>query len=389
MWGAGDAPVSSRGAGRRSDWFRWEDRRNLTPSGAGYDHSDRFSEDFSLFAEHGLRQVRVTLDWARIEPFAGRPDFEELESIHEYLQAAQAAGLSIWLTLHHGSLPGWFAEDTEGFRTTAGPSIHWSRHVDSMAEQFDDYAAAWIPVEDPIGWAFDSHALGRRPPGRRSITDAQDAVEGILDATFDAHRLLASGSTPVVGSFGLPPVHPIDDTAKTAASMWEDVRWRSWSRAITEGVLELPWKAAIERPDMADAFSAIGIALTPPVGVDPDGNMMPWPLGHHRRDASGWSPITDRLADVIHRASEMLPGKDLLITQLGVHDGDDHWRSQLFERWLDQILSARNDGVPIRAIFVEPTIDGYSEGAGTFVDAGVFSRDREPKPSFRWIEAQQ
>ncbi len=389
MWGAGDAPVSSRGAGRRSDWFRWEDTRGLVPSASGSDHSVRFSDDFALLAEHGLRHVRLTLDWARIEPFAGRPDQEELEFTHQYLQAARDAGLSIWLTLHHGSLPGWFAEDTEGFRTTSGPSIHWSRHVDKMAELFDDYATAWIPVEDPVGWAINSHWLGRRPPGRRSLTDTQDAVEGIIEATFNAHRLLSSGTTPVVGSFGLPHLHAIDDAANPAQKMWDQVIWRSWSRAITDGVLEWPWRAAVERTDMADAFSAIGVGLVAAFGIDPDGALLPWPSGQQRRDATGRTPSAERLGDTLHRVGEMLPGKDLIVTGLGVTDSDDDWRSALFESWLDQVFSARNDGLPIRALFLEPAIDGYSEAAGDFIDAGVFTRGREPKPSLRWIEAQQ
>lgn len=392
MWGAGDSPVRSRGAGRRSDQFRWEDGHAPESSSTGYDHSVRFSEDFSLFFQHGLRHLHVTIDWSRIEPFSGRLDHEELEFTHHYLQTAREAGLSPWLTLHNGALPGWFAEDTEGFRTTSGPSIHWSRHVDRMAELFDDYAAAWIPVSDPIRWAIDGHALGQRPPGRRSMTDSQDAIEGIIDATFDAHRLLSSGSTPIVGSFGLPQVHANDEHPSTASTdaqaMWDQVIWRSWSRAITDGVLEWPWQAAVERPDMADAFSAIAVAVSSPLGVDSDATLTTWPPGQHRRDATGRTPSPERLGDILHRASELLPGKDLLVTRLGVDDDDDQWRSSIFESSLDQIFTARNDGLPVRGIFLEPTIDGYSEAAGRFVDGGVFTRDREPKPSFQWIEAQ-
>ena len=389
MWGAAQAPINSRGASRRSDWFRWETTRNIEPSGAGNNFESLYSEDSLLFAEHGLTHLRFTLDWARVEPFPGRLDHETLEKVHLQLQAARDAGLFIWLGLHDDNLPGWFSEDTAGFRTTEGPSIHWSRHVDRMAELFDEYATGWIPVIDPVGWAIKSHLLGQRPPGQRSLTGAQDAIEGIVDATFDAHRLLSSGSKQVVGHFAVPTLHPIDPAANAATKMWEQTIVQSWTRAIRDGVLEWPWKAAIERSDMADAFAAIALGIESPIAVDPDGMLGAWPVHADRRDAGGWTPTSDSLFDVLHQVSELLPGKDLLVTGLGLDDEDDSWRSALFEGWLDAILGARGEGVPIRGVFVEPAIDGYSQGAGAFVDSGVFSRDREAKPSLRWIQAQQ
>lgn len=388
MWGAAHAPISSQGASLRSDWFRWEETNNLAPSGEGNRFASSYSEDFGLYVEHGLTHLRFTLDWSRIEPFPGRLDHEAIENVHLYLQSARDAGLFVWLNLHDDSLPGWFSEDTAGFRTTSGASIHWSRHVDRMAEMFDEYATGWIPVIDPIGWAIRSHLLGQRPPGRRSLADTQDAIEGAIAATFDAHRLLASGANQVVGHFALPTIHPTEH-ATQAAKFWEQTIWHSWSRAIRDGVLEWPWKAAVERTDMADAFAAIVLGIAPPMGVDPDGLLGPWPVHTDQRDAGGWTPTSDSLFDVLHRTSEMLPDKDLLIGGLGLDADDDSWRSSLFEGWLDAILRARQDGVPIRGVLVEPTIDGYSQDAGAFVESGVFTRDREPKPSLGWIKAQQ
>lgn len=85
----------------------------------------------------------------------------------------------------------------------------------------------------------------------------------------------------------------------------------------------------------------------------------------------------------------MVPDHDIVVSGLGVIDDDDHWRSELFQGWLEQIFAARSDGLPIRAAFLDPSIDGYSVGASRFVNAGTFTRSRDPKPSFRWVEAQQ
>lgn len=388
IWGAGSSSVAIEGAGLRSDWYRWEGSPGVDESADGNNFRSRYVEDFELLAEHGLRHLRLTLEWARIEPFPGRHDRDELEHVEMVLHAAREAGLSVWATLHHGSLPGWFAQDTDGFCTSGGPSIHWSRHVDQMAEMFDSHVSAWWPVEDPIGWAIDAYHRGSRPPGRPSPEKFMDAVEGVLDATFDAHRLLSSGSHPVVGSFGLPTLHSTQPEADGERTSWDDIIWRSWTRAITEGVLELPWRAAVERPDMADAFDAIGVGIASPVRVEPTGALVAWPE-RGRRDDTERTPNPRELGETLQRAAELLDGKDLIVTGLGASTSDDGWREELFEGWLDQIAAAGNEGLPIRGTFIEPAIDGYDVAAKSFVDSGVFSRSREPKPSFGWIAAQQ
>jgi beta-glucosidase len=392
FWAGGASSLAIEGAGRRSDYARWESASNIEASADGNGFRERFADDFALFSAHGLRAIRLTVEWARLEPFPGRIDHEELEHLQQVFTAANEAGLDVWTTLHHGSLPGWFSEDTTGFRTNDGPSIHWSRHVDRVAELFDHFTAVWAPIEDPIGWAIRGHHLGTRPPRRRSTAESREEVQnglvGILDATFDAHRLLASGDTPVVGTFTVPTLHAVEPAAQAERAWWDHVYWKSWTQAITDGVLEWPWSSPTERPDAADAFTAIGIGIAAPIAVQPDGTFSAWPAAG-RRDPSGFAPLPEQLADVIQRAAEALPEKDLVVTGLGVVSADDDWRAELFERWLDQIFSAVEDGVPIRGVVLDPVIDGYSEVAGAHIDAGVFTRDREPKPSFRWIEAQQ
>jgi len=388
FWGGGAASVAIDGAGRRSDWFRWEQSGAVDPSLTGNDSWDRHEEDFALFRAHGLSQIRLTVEWARIEPFPGRLDVEAIEQMQQRLHGAREAGLSPWLTLHHGSLPGWFSEDTDGFATTIGPSIHWSRHVDRMAELFDEHTAFWVPIEDPLGWAIRGHHLGSRPPGRSSEQRTRDALEGVLDATFEAHRLLSSGSTPIVGSFALPALHSIDPEAGNERRHWERIIWDSWIGAISEGVLEWPWRAPVERPEMAEAFDLIAIGLASPINVLPDGGFGPWPIDA-RIDASGLAPNPEQFGEVLHKVIETLGDRELVIAGLGASTADDNWRMDLLAGWLEQISLAAADGARIRGAFFDPLIDGYDLAASAHLESGLFSRSREPKPSLGWVAAQQ
>ena len=388
FWGCGASAVGVEGAAPRSDWFRWERRQGLDPSADGNGFAHLHSEDFELYRSHGLRHVRITVEWARVEPEAGGVDSAELERVVEIFRSARDASLNPWVTLHHGSLPGWFADDTDGFRTTAGPSIHWSRHVDRIAELLDGLVTGWIPVEDPIGWALRGHLIGTRPPGLRSIEDAQDALEGAVEATFEAWKLLSSGAAPVVSSFAIPMLRSLDDDASSHATWWDEVVWRSWTEAIAEGVLRWPWRGPVERPELADAFTAIGVRAEPPVGITAAGSPAPWPA-NARVDGSGFAPDPEQFGEALRRVDDLVPGRDLVVTGLGVGTDDDAWRDDLHAGWLEQISAATADGLAIRGAFFEPGVDGYEFDTGFSSPRGIFTRDREPKPSFRWIEAQQ
>lgn len=385
FWGCGASSVAVEGASRRADWYRWEDQRGLERSGDGNGFATTFVEDFALFADSGLGHVRITVDWARVEPVGGQIDAGELERLVEMFTAANDAGLHAWATLHHTSLPGWFADDTDGF-IGSRPSIHWSRHVDRIAELLDGLVLGWIPVEDPIGWAMRGHLLGTRPPGFRSVEKTHDAVEGALEATFEAARLLSSGSAQVVSSFGLPTLHSLSSEAEADVHRrkWDDTIWRSWTSAISEGVLRWPWRAPAERPDLADTFDAIGMSLPSPIGIGADGGFGVWPRDA-RADATGFAPNIEQVGEVLHRVADLVPDREIVITGLGVGTEDDPWRDDLHMGWFDQLNAAIADGIPVRGLFFDQAIDGYDFDSGFRDPRGIFSREREPKASLRWV----
>ena len=164
-WGATASSVSTDGVAPTADWSTWE-RDGLAPrSGAGGGFTSDYADDLKLAAQIGLTDIRVTVEWARVEPRPGVVDSGVVDHYREVLGAAREARLAPWVTLHHTSLPGWFAEDERGFRDASSRTRFWSRHVDRTAEQFDDLAAGWAPIEDPIGWALRGFLLGTRPPG--------------------------------------------------------------------------------------------------------------------------------------------------------------------------------------------------------------------------------
>ncbi len=383
-WGCSSSSVGTEGVGPTADWSLWERDGRAPRSGDGSGFLTNFADDLSGLAELGLRRQRLTLEWARIAPRPGVVDKGMIDHYRQVLQAARDVGIEPWITLVHGSLPGWFSDDERGFRDERGVALTWARHVDLMAESFDDLAAGWVPIEDPVGMALRGHLLGTRPPGRRDPVVARDAVQGTLAAVWEAWRLLRSGPRPVMGVFGLPTVRPVRPEAADEARRWEQVIWTSWIGAVRDGVLRLPGRAAIEHDGLADAFDLIGVAFDHPIGIDTDGTFGPVPADG-RTDGSGFVPIPEELGLVLRRVAEELPERGLVVAATGVATTDDDWRSQLMTDTVTQVSDAIDDGVDVRGLLWHTAIDGYEWLSGFEHPRGLLTADRIVKPSFEAV----
>ena len=109
MWGTGASSTQCEGASEASDWWDWERAGGAPMSGGGNGFASRYAEDFALLAELGLTHHRLSMDWARLEPDDGVHDESAVAHYRDVLHAAHDAGITPWVTLHHFTLPRWFA----------------------------------------------------------------------------------------------------------------------------------------------------------------------------------------------------------------------------------------------------------------------------------------
>jgi beta-glucosidase len=385
LWGATSSSVGTEGAASTSDWAAWERTGRAPPSNDGNGWRTNFRDDIPLLASLGFGALRITIEWARLEPAAGRVDAARVEHERSVLEAIRDNGLHPWVTLHNGSLPGWFADDEGGFRDERARGYFWPRHVDRCGEWFGDLVAGWTPIEDPVGWALRGYLRGVRPPGRRDPENARDAVVGALDANLAAWKVLRGGGAPVMSVLGLPTVNARDADARAEASRWQRLLWQLPLRARREGVLEIPGGAEVERPDMAGAFDLIGIAYDHPIAVGADGSAGPFPPTA-RLDDTGFAPNATELGDVLRRVAEDAPDTPLVVAANGVATTDDSWREELLRDTFTVLDDARHDGVDLRGYFLDTAIDGYEWNHGFAAHRGIVTRERSLKPSARWLQ---
>jgi beta-glucosidase len=388
-WGTAASSTQTEGAAPRSDYHRWESLGHVPPSGQGNGFDTRYAEDFALYAHYGLNHHRLSLEWARLEPEQGRHDPAAVEHYREVLAAAKAAGLTTWVCLHHFSLPGWFADDLGGFVDDRARGLHWCRHVDWVGETFGDLVDGWKPINEPVAYAGGGWLLGAMPPGRTDLGAFFEALEATHLANHDAWRLLRGAGTPVMTIMNLAPlfvgVRNRDDPREADAAVamhdaFDQVFWRSWTRALRDGVLDLPGRPTREIPEMAGSFDVIGFSYYFANAVFADGSTGPYPESHPRNDMGGaiWP---EGLSLCLERLHEELPGRPLCVAECGLGTDDDTLRQHYLDECLARVGSAVDDGIDVRGFFHWTGVDNYEWSHGYDVRFGLFDRDRNVKGS--------
>jgi len=382
-WGTGASSTQAEGAAPASDWKAWETAGHAPASGDGNDFATRYPEDFALLAGHGLTHHRLSIEWARIEPTEGRRDPAAIEHYVDMLRTAREVGVHAWMCLHHFSLPGWFSIDQRGFPDTRARTYFWARHVDFMAETFGDLVFGWQPVNEPSAYAVLGWLEGTAPPGRSGNPERfAEALEAIHLATFEAALRLRQTGRPVATIHNVSPVAPFgnDPAAQGWARTCDQVLVGCWTGAMRDGVLAVPGRAAIERPELRDAFDLVGFSYYNGLAVGPDGSFHPYPADA-RVGPLGYAPWSEGLPLVLHRLAEEVPEKPLLVCEHGIGTSDDGWRMSFLRESLGFVEQAVADGIDLRGFFHWTAVDNYEWLHGFEVPFGLFDRTREPRAS--------
>jgi beta-glucosidase len=380
LWGTGASSTQCEGAAPASDWWDWERAGRAPISGDGNGFAKRYAEDFALLARLGLVHHRLSIEWARVEPVAGVHDAAAVAHYREVLTAAREAGIQPWVCLHHFTLPRWFAE-RGGFLPDENRTGAWARHVDWTAETFGDLVAGWQPVNETNIYALLGYRGAAFPPGKNDPAAWAPATEAIHLATAEAAARLRRSGAPVASIFSLSEVVAQDDEPATHrfVERFDAASWAPWVGLFREGVLRVPGRAPIERPDLAGSFDLVGFSFYSTFGVR-SGKPAVHPPGAPVSPL-GYGIWADGLGLVLDRLHRELPGTPLLLAEYGVGTDDDAVRAAYLERGLAVAHAAIARGVPLRGFFHWTAVDNYEWIFGYDVAFGIIDRDRNVRPS--------
>jgi Glycosyl hydrolase family 1 len=216
-----------------------------TPSN-GFD--TLWADDLVRFFEDGATSVRVSLDWARLQPRAGQLDESWAEWYDAVLVRARSLGQETWVTLHERSVPRWF-DDEGGFDDDVAAARSWPRWVERAAERFGDLVDGWVPLVPTVAnrrmvWRDTWGILRGGPPVMRAVTMPGDADAVLRDAEDRTAR--DSDAMGVVFTLGAA------DLAGSAARRRTAERLGEWIRHVDDAGPGVPVGVAGFVADVTD-----------------------------------------------------------------------------------------------------------------------------------------
>ena len=119
------------------------DTSNIGPT-AGNGFFKRWPDDLALLQQLGVTDLRLTMDWARLQPKPGDLDKDWVERFDNIVGAARAIGLRVWATLHDGASPRWL-DNEGGLGDAEAVTKWWPRWVERAADHYGGAIDGWIP----------------------------------------------------------------------------------------------------------------------------------------------------------------------------------------------------------------------------------------------------
>jgi beta-glucosidase len=173
IWGTATSAHQIEGNNTNSDWWEWEQSKDyiknnreypLEPSLKACDSYNRYEEDFDLCVQLNNNAVRISIEWARIEPNDGEFSAEEIQHYRKVLEAAKERNLKTFVTLHHFTNPIWLSKKG-GW---ANPSVakKFERYAKYCAKELGDLIDVFMTINEPQVLLMMGYFKGVWPPNK-------------------------------------------------------------------------------------------------------------------------------------------------------------------------------------------------------------------------------
>jgi beta-glucosidase len=400
------------GGNDRNDWWEWEERpgaiKGGARSGSACLHWERYEEDLDLLRALGLNAYRFSVEWSRLEPAPGRYDDAALAHYRDVARACRARGITPMVTLHHFTNPRWFAA-LGGWEEPANLP-HFTRYARLAGERYGDLVNLWITVNEPEVLAFHGYDDGTWPPGVKDRSRALVVIANLLEAHAlashalrDADRVDADGDgrATLIGATKhwilLEPKRAWNPLDRFASSAQHKVFNEAVACALAGGPVDLSIPGAKSVCRRVDSLAGSSDFL----GLNYYTRWMVTLFGKDSRSAKRGAPLSDLGWEIypegIERAITECSayGLPLVITENGIADGADRWRSDFVRRTLSGVDRARAAGADIRGYFHWSLMDNFEWADGHDGRFGLYAVDfdhpegpRRERESARVLETE-
>jgi len=386
QWGVATAAHQVEGNNQTSDWWAWEQQQGRIKqghtSGLACNWWANAEADFDRAADLGVSALRLSVEWARVEPRPGTFDEHALGRYAEMLQGLHERGIEPMVTLHHFSSPRWLA-DQGGWENPEVVSL-FARYVRRVVESLRDHCDLWCTINEPNVYAVEGYLDGIFPPGKSDLRAAMRVLRNMLKGHAAAYRT----------------IHDVQKDARVGLAH----NMRIFDPANPRSFLDRRVARAIDR----FYNQTILTALTRGRWVTPVGFGLAWKLRHtldwvglnyYTRDLVAFDRKLPRslYGRRLHSSdAEMLDGEygefypvgmyrclerlaqlglPIYVTENGIPDAGDDQRPRYLLTHLHQIWRALQNNCPIRGYYHWTLVDNFEWSEGWTLRFGLIALD--------------
>lgn len=393
-FGAATAAHQVEGGNDRSDWWDFEREpgriKDGSRSGAACEHYARFREDIGLLGALSLTAYRFSVEWARVEPEPGRIDGAALAHYAEVVDACLSAGVEPCVTLHHFTLPRWFAAQG-GWLSGDAPRV-FGRFARAVAEALAGRVSLWVTINEPIVYLYHGLLAGIWPPGVRSPVAMALAGRNLIQSHFEALREIRAASDRAPSARG-PSRTGLASHLRVFDAAREGHVLDRGAAAVQEAIFNWAFLDSIHRGRLMPPFG-VGEAVPGPLPGQDFLGINYYSRGRVRFDITrpaelfgaqetspgapvndlGWEIYPEGIRRVTRAAFERY-GLPIYITENGIADAADRKRAGYIVHHLDQILRAIEEGVPIQGYYHWSLMDNFEWAEGFTPRFGLYAMD--------------
>lgn len=383
------------------------------------DFYHKYREDIALMKQMNLQASRFSLAWSRIKPNGtGDANPKGVDFYHRVIDASLEMGVEPWITLYHWDLP-QILQDKKGWVNR--DIVAWfAEYVDFCTRTYGDKVKNWMVLNEPMAFTALGYLVGVHAPGKRGLNNFGAAAHHAVLAQAEGGRIARQNvrNGHIGTTFSCSHIMPASNTeADLKAAERSDA---FINRLYIEPLLglgyptkSLPVLSKIEKfikegdeQKMQFDFDFIGIQnytriLTQNFPLIPflRANELP----AHKRNAPhtdmGWEVYPEGIYHLLKKFAAYPGVKKLIVTENGAAfpdalEGDqihDSKRTDFLQRYLAQVLRAKQEGVNVQGYFVWSFMDNFEWAEGFRPRFGLVYVDyptqkRYLKDSGKWYQ---
>jgi beta-glucosidase len=357
------------------------------------DFYHNYLDDIAILKSLNMKVFRFSASWSRVLPNGtGTVNQKGIDFYHKVIDACLENGIEPWMTIYHWDLPqslqdkgGWVNRDV----------IQWfSEYAELLTKNFGSKVKNWMVLNEPMSFTALGYLLGYHAPGKMGFKNFLPAVHHTTYCQAEGARIIRKNvpDAQIGTTFSCSHVDAWKDEKRDGKAMerWDVLLNRLFIEpALGMGYPEesLPvlkkMKKYIHEGDMEKLkfdFDFIGVQnytreVVKRIGAIPYVKGMevsPKKRGAKEITDMNWEVYPEGMYQIIKQFAAYKGVNKIYITENGAAFPDvvannqvkDFQRVDYYQRYLEQVLRAKNEGINIAGYFSWTLLDNFEWSEG-------------------------